>query len=203
MRWFYDLVVFFCALPGLLWFRPKRIYEGGKKVRVKGGALTIANHVGYYDPIYLMYGVPYRRHHFVCTKDILSNGFRRWFLQKCMCIPIDRDNMSMDSFRRIVAVMKSGGMVTMFPEGHIVTDEKTQAKFKSGMVLMALQAHSPILPVAVKKRKHFFSRLRVAIGQPIDIEALYGPRPSLRQVDEIADLLYKKELELQNILEGN
>ena len=41
MKWFYDLVVFFCALPGLLWFRPKRIYEGGKKVRVKGGVLTI------------------------------------------------------------------------------------------------------------------------------------------------------------------
>ena len=57
MKWFYDLVVFFCALPGLLWFRPKKIYEGGKKVRVKGGVLTIANHVGYCDPLYLLYGV--------------------------------------------------------------------------------------------------------------------------------------------------
>lgn len=202
MRWFYDLVVFFCALPGLLWFRPKKIYEGGKRVRVKGGCLTIANHVGYYDPIYLMYGVPDRRHHFVCTKDILTNRFRVWFLQKCMCIPIDRDNMSMDSFRRIVGVMKQGGMVTMFPEGHIVKgEEKENAKFKSGMVLMAVQAKAPILPVAICKRKHFWNRLRVAVGQPIDIEALYGPRPSLRQVDEIADLLYKKEMELQQLLE--
>ncbi len=203
MKWFYDLVVFFCALPGLIWFRPKKIYEGRRKVRVKGGCLTIANHVGFYDPIYLMYGVPYRRHHFVCTKDILSTRFRAWFLKKCMCIPIDRDNMSMDSFRRIVGVMKEGGMVTMFPEGHIVKEGNTQEKFKSGMVLMAVQAHAPILPVAVKKRKHFWNRLRIAIGQPIDIEALYGPRPSLRQVDEIADLLYKKELELQKILEEN
>lgn len=202
MKWFYDLVVFLLALPGLLWFRPKKIYEGGRKVRVKGGALTIANHVGYYDPIYLMYGVPYRRHHFVCTEDILSNRFRRWFLPKCLCIPIDRENMSMDSFRKIVDTMKEGEMVTMFPEGHIVKEEeKSSQKFKSGMVLMAVQAHAPILPVAIRKRDHFWNRLRVAVGQPIDIEALYGPRPSLRQVDEIAELLYKKELELQHILE--
>ena len=171
MKWFYDLVVFLCALPGLIWFRPKRIYEGGRKVRVKGGVLTIANHVGYYDPIYLMYGVPYRRHHFVCTKDILSNRFRVWFLQKCMCIPIDRDNMSMESFRRIVGVMKEGGMVTMFPEGHIVKDAKEKEKFKSGMVLMAMQAHAPILPEnspstnsSQVRPKSFFSIL-VSIGK--------------------------------------
>ncbi|MBQ4001922.1 MAG: 1-acyl-sn-glycerol-3-phosphate acyltransferase [Lachnospiraceae bacterium] len=201
MKWFYDLVVFFCALPGLLWFRPKRIYEGGKKVRVKGGVLTIANHVGYCDPLYLLYGVPYRRHHFVCTEDILSSRFRKWFLPKCLCIPIDRENMSMDSFRKIVGVMKEGGMVTMFPEGHIVRDDSTAGQFKSGMILMAVQAHVPILPVAIRERKHFWNRMRVVIGQPIDIEALYGPRPSFAQVDELSKKLYKKELELQKLLE--
>ena len=201
MKWFYDLVVFFLALPGLLWFRPKKIYEGGKKVRVKGGVLTIANHVGFYDPVYLMYGVPYRRHHFVCTEDILSSPFRRWFLPKCLCIPIDRENMSMDSFRKIVDVLKQGEMVTMFPEGHIVKEEENASgSFKSGMVLMAVQAHVPILPVAISKRKHFWNRLQIVIGQPIDIEALYGPRPSFSQVDELSKKLYKKELELQNLL---
>ena len=69
------------------------------------------------------------------------------------------------------------------------------------MILMALQAHVPILPVAVKKRKHFWNRLRVAVGQPVDIEAMYGPRPSFAQVDELSKKLYKKELELQQLLE--
>ena len=201
MRWFYDLIVVTHALPGFIWFRTKRIYEGGKRVRLKGGALTIANHVGYFDPIYLMYAIPYRRQHFVCAQEILSSPFRAWFLKMAMCIPIDRKNMSMESFREIVDVMKKGGMVTMFPEGHIEQNGEKE-KFKSGMVLMAVQAHVPILPVAITKRKHFWNRLRVAVGQPIDIEALYGPRPSFRQVDEIAELLYNKELELQQLLEG-
>ena len=203
MRWFYDLIYVLHALPGLLWFRTKILYEGGKKVRVKGGALTIANHIGFFDPIYLMYAVPYRRHHFVCAKEIYKTSrFREWFLRMCMCIPIDRENMSMESFRQIVDIMKQGGMVSMFPEGHISRDEEKKTQhFKPGMILMAMQAHVPILPVAVKKRKHFWNRLRVAIGQPFDIEALYGPRPSIRQVDEITELLYKKELELLNLLE--
>ena len=204
MIWFYTLVVILCALPGLLWFRPKRIYEGGSRIRLKGGAMLIANHIGYYDPIYLLYAVPDRRQHFVCAKDIMTTRFRKWFLPMCLCIPIDRENMSMESFRQIVDVMKQGEVVTMFPEGHIArNEEKETEQFKPGMILMAVQAHVPIVPVAIKKRKHFWNRLRVAVGQPIDIEALYGPRPSFRQVDELSKILYKKELELLTLLEEN
>ena len=42
---FYDFVKITAAIPGLIWFRPKRIYvnENAKK-KIKGGALLISNH---------------------------------------------------------------------------------------------------------------------------------------------------------------
>ena len=94
MKWFYDMVYFLTCLPGIIWFRTKIIYPEGKKVRIKGGAMVVSNHIGFYDPIYLMYGIWYRRHHFVCMKEFFDKKFVGWFFDKCMCIPIDRDNLS-------------------------------------------------------------------------------------------------------------
>ena len=40
--WFYDFVKLTAALPGLLWFRPKWIYENeAAKKRVRGGAIYV------------------------------------------------------------------------------------------------------------------------------------------------------------------
>lgn len=200
MKWFYDLVVFFTALPGLIWFRPKIYYPEGKK-KIKGGALLISNHVGFYDPIYLMYTIFYRRHHFICMKEFFDKKFVGWFFKMCMCIPVDRENFGMGSFRQITDVLKSGGLVSMFPEGHVNLEEGAAKQFKTGMVLMAIQGGAPIVPVCITKRKHFWQRLRSAVGEPIDLKALYGPFPSLSKIDEIADMLYKKEEELRLFLE--
>lgn len=201
MQWFYDLILFLTALPGLIWFRTKIIYEDKKKVRIKGGALVVSNHIGFVDPVYLMYGIWYRRHHFICMKELFEKPFTKWFFKMCMCIPIDRENLSMESFRRISDTMKEGKVVSMFPEGHVNVENSDTKQFKSGMVLMALKGNAPIVPVYIEQRKHFWNRLRVTVGQPIDIKAIYGDRPSLRQIDEIAELIFKKEKELKELAE--
>lgn len=201
MQWFYDLIVFLTGLKGLLWFRTKVLFENGRKYRIKGGALVISNHIGFYDPIYIMFGIWYRRHHFVCMKEFFDRPFVGWFFRMCMCIPIDRDNMALDSFRKIVDILKAGKVVSMFPEGHVNLEEGHSQTFKSGMVLMALQSGVPIIPVALKKRKHFWNRLKIAVGEPIDIRTIAGGRPSLRQVDEIAQLLHDKEESIKKLLE--
>lgn len=201
MKWFYDMVVFLTALPGLIWFRPKIYYPEGKQ-KLKGGTLLISNHIGVYDPIYLMYTVKYRRHHFLCMKEFYDNKFVAWFFDKCMCIPVDRENFGMETFRKITGILKDGGLVSMFPEGHVNFDEGKAKQFKQGMVLMAIQGNAKIVPVCISKRKHFWNRLRSAVGQPIDLKALYGGFPSISQIDEIAEMLYKKEEELRLFLEA-
>ena len=202
MKWFYDFVIFMTALPGLIWFRTKVIFPGGKKVRIKGGALVVSNHIGFYDPIYLMYGIWYRRHRFVCMQEFMEKKFVGKFFRMCMCIPIDRDNLSMDSFREITDALKQGGVVTMFPEGHVNLEEGAAAKaYKSGMVLMALRGNAPIVPVCIEKRKHFWNRLRVVVGEPIDLKAKYGARPSLQDIDRIAEDIHTLSEDYRKLLE--
>lgn len=194
---FYDFVKATAAIPGMIWLRPKWIYENdAARKKLRGGCILISNHDGFFDPVYLMAGVWYRRHHFICRKEFFESKARLMF-KGFLCIPVDRENFGIDSLRTITEELRSGSLISIFPEGHINDGSGQMAGFKSGMVLMALQGHVPIVPMYFTKPAHWYSRLRLVIGEPIDIISRYGSRPSMAQIDEIAELLQHKEEELK------
>lgn len=196
----YDFVRVTAALPGLLWLRPKKIYENeAARNGLKGGVLVIANHANFCDPIYLMISLWKRRHHFVCIKDFFNGKFLSWLFTQFHCIPIDRENFTMDSLRKITDELKDGKLVSMFPEGYVHSDGGSLAPFKSGMVLIAMQSKKPIVPVYMKKPEKFYHRLVLAIGEPVDVCALYGDRPSLSQIGQVSAILQEKEENLRKM----
>lgn len=201
---FFDFVRITSAIPGLIWLRPKVIYESeNAKAWKKGGVLMIANHISYSDPIYLMASLWQRRHHFVCIKDFFNGKFLSWLFSSFHCIPIDRQNFSMESLHLITEELKADHLVTMFPEGRRVKEENNNlAPFKSGMVLISLKSGKPIVPVYVKRPKHLWNRLRVCVGEPVDVKVICGGIPSLKQLDECAAVLMEKEQMLQQLCEG-
>lgn len=192
----YDFVKITAGLPGLLWFRPRIRYENeAAKKRIRGGAVIFANHVGFFDPIFVMFAVWYRRHRFICSKEFFESKARWWF-KRFGCIPVDRQNFNLGSLRTISEALTEGCLVSIFPEGYI-NDSGALAAFKSGMVLMALQGKAPIVPVYLRPGKHFYNRLHIMIGEPIDIISRCGGRPSMPQIEEITADLHRKEEELK------
>ena len=194
----YDFARITAALPGLIAFRPKIYFENeAAKQRIRGGALLIGNHAGFCDPIYMMFAVWYRRHHFICIKELFE-GKRKFFFEHFRCIPIDRGNFGMDSFRIIVDHLSQGRIVSMFPEGRI---EDGMKSFKSGMVLMAMKSKAPIIPIYIHPRQHWWQRLRMAVGEGVDVCALCGVGASFSRVEDIAVLLHNKETQLKKLCE--
>ena len=194
----YDFIRLTGSLPGLIWYRPKWLFESKEaKRRVRGGAILISNHIGFADPIFCMYALWYRRQHFVCLKQLYDHK-PHWFFRNLLTIPIDRENFNMNSLRAIEDELKADSVVTIFPEGHINVDEGL-ATFKSGMVLMALRGKAPIVPLYIKNRKHFWNRVVFAIGESVDVTALYGSRPTMAQIEEVTALLKDKEEKLRRL----
>ena len=196
----HDLAKILLALPGWLWFRPKLVYESpAAKRKIRGGALVIANHLGFYDPVYLQYAIWYRRHHFVCLQQCFDGPL--WFMFKAfLCIPIDKENVNIKTFKDIVAHLKCNELVSLFPEGQVEGDDGQMSTFKSGMILMAVQSQKPIVPVFIHKRKGFYRRLRLCIGEPIDPVALCGgARPTMQDINKAATLLQDKTTALSII----
>ncbi len=190
------------AAPGILWFRPKFSYASeASREKIRGGAIVIANHIGFFDPLYLMIAIWYRRHHFVCTKEFYQSRPLAWLFRNFHCIPIDRDQFSMESLRQITEELKSGHLVSIFPEGRVNTSSQ-MAPFKSGMILMSLQSGKPIIPVYIPARKHWYSRLRIYIGERLNVREELGEKPSLSMINKAAEMLELRENGLVNMANG-
>ena len=196
----FDFIRVTAAIPGLIWMRPKLIYqnEAARKWR-RGGALMVSNHIGLLDPVCLMIGIWYRRHHFICLKEFFNGRVSGWFFRQFHCIPIDRENFSMDTLRLITEELKEGHLVTMFPEGHLNTDG-SMSPFKSGMILLSMQSGRPIIPVYMKKREHWYSRLVIAVGEPINVSGELGARPSLSEINRMTKQLEDTESKLSDLI---
>ncbi len=197
----YDFTVVTGVLPGIIAFRPKIWYEDeAARQKIRGGALLIANHIALSDPIMLMFGIWYRRHHFICLKSFFAHPASRWLFRQFQCIPVDRDNFGMATLRDIVDHLKAGHLVTMFPEGHITTtDREALNPFKSGMVLMSAMSRRPIIPVYIVPKKKKWQRQELVIGHPLNVAAEYGPMPSIPDMEKIAQALREQEERLANI----
>ena len=209
---FYDFVKI-TALPYYMILRPKYFYENeNARKKIRGGVLIISNHSGFQDPIYLLTAIYWRRLRFVCTKEILGNRLNRWLFTHFLCIPIDRENFSYNSFREIVKGLKDGNACVIFPQGKIIkNDKKLLAKaenlddnlsggLKEGMLLMSMSSGAPVMPVLTNKERGFFKRLRVCVGEPINVKELLGNNPTKQKIDETAAVIEKKFKLLNDII---
>ncbi|MBQ1615990.1 MAG: 1-acyl-sn-glycerol-3-phosphate acyltransferase [Ruminococcus sp.] len=197
--WFVDFVRVTGAIPTYLWYRPKIVYESkSAKKKIRGGALLMCNHNCFYDPIYLMIAVWYRRHHFIINKQFLETK-ARWFLEHVLCIPIDIENTGFQTMKTINDHLTSGEIVSIFPEGHINDGSGEMRQFKSGMVLMAMRAKVPIVPVYIRAHEPRFSRLKIVIGEAVDINKQFDSRPSMSDIEKVTQQLFEKESQLKEI----
>ena len=196
---FVDFVRITGALPTLLWYRPKYYFENeAVKKFIRGGALLISNHNCFFDPVYLMLAVWYRRQHCICNKQFFETK-AKWFLEHVLCIPIDIENTGFQTMKEINAHLTNGEVVSIFPEGHINDGSGELRQFKSGMVLMAMRAKVPIVPVYIRAHEPRSSRLRIVIGEPVDIFRQCGERPTMSDIEAVTARLFEKENELKEI----
>ena len=196
-----DLIRITGALPGLVWLRPKIRYTAKQaKKRLRGGVLVIANHTSFIDPACMMYVLWYRRLYFVCHQAFVETKAGPFFRAAGCLIPINADNFSVGSFRSITESLRDGKAVTLFPEGHVNKGDE-MLEFKSGMVLISMQSKRPIVPVYLKPRRHWYSRLKAVVGEPVDITVLSEGRPAFSKIQEVTALLKKREEELEAFAE--
>lgn len=195
--WFYDFTKVTAAIPGLIWMRPKRIYENkAAKKMIRGGALLCSNHQTHLDPIYLQFCIWYRRQRFVCLKEFFRTPGLSWLFGHFMCIPLDRENPGLKTIREIAKGLREGWLISVFPEGRITGD--TGGGFHSGIILMALQGDCPIIPVYIAPRKKHFSRATFVIGEPLVLTGEDGKKPGIGEIEKYTALLQEKEENLKN-----
>lgn len=199
-QWFpnfcYDFVRITGAIPILLWLRPK-VYRPYNTPTPKGKMLLSANHRSYMDPVSVHLAFPFRRMNCLATSNLFNTKLKRAFFNRMLCIEVDKENFALSAFRDVVSRLQEGKIVVIFPEGSVERFKETPVRsFKSGAVLMAHRADTPILPIYIAKHRKWYHRLRIVVGEPFDIRAQVGAMPTLEQLDAVSEMLQTKEWEL-------
>ena len=198
----FDLIKWLGFWQVLLWWRPKKIFDGEEaKKRIKGGAVISCNHVSFADPFVLQCVILSRRVHFLFMTELVKNKFQAWIYKNAfLSFPISRTAPSLKTMKFLSEYVKGGNLLTLFPEGHIKRDGVVD-EFKGGAILIAYLSDATIIPVYHQKRKNIWHRVRIVFGKPFSVKEKIGPILNQEKVKEVAKELHDYELYLQSLCE--
>lgn len=142
-----------------------------------GGAILAGNHVSYLDPILLWCGAP-RPVHFMAKVELWDVRLIGGMLDRLFAFPIRRGTPDRAALTAAAALLSSGEIVGIFPEGtrhrSDGTDELGEAN--EGAAFLALRTGVPVVPVGIHgtaealprgARIPRFPRVTIRYGQPV------------------------------------
>lgn len=151
-------------------FRIKVYYEDPDQKKNPPQGIYICNHMAHYDGLVMRSIFRKIDMHTLITSVWYDKKWARTLLFYENCIPVDRSNPGTKWIHDCRKVLREGGSVNIFPEGHISrTDENTNEFYPGFLLLASLAKDVPIIPVAtIGKYSWFFGeRKRVLVGKPI------------------------------------
>jgi len=174
-NWVWSVIQIVLRLAFALWLRYRA--RGHDKITHRGGMLLIINHQSFLDP--LLVGLPLRRPvSFLARDNLFRVPFVGWVLRNTYVLPINRESAATGALREMIARLKAGFWVGIFPEGTRSADGSL-GEIKPGFLAMLRRANVPVCPVGIAGADHALGRnhkiphlstVRVVFGDPISAE---------------------------------
>jgi 1-acyl-sn-glycerol-3-phosphate acyltransferase len=166
----------------ILWFNPywKIRVEGRENIAPSRVYVMVANHQSGLDILVLF--KLHRHFKWVAKKSLFIIPFIGWNMALNGYIPIERGRgrSKLQMMDKAAASIRKGNSVIMFPEGTRSPDGRLQT-YKTGAFRLALETHSPILPVIIKGTYHAIKkggllvhrndRIKLVVLDPIPYES--------------------------------
>jgi 1-acyl-sn-glycerol-3-phosphate acyltransferase len=121
--------------------------EGVENVPASGPLLLVSNHLNMVDPPVLGAIIP-RHIVFMGKEESFHHPVMGPLVKWYGAFAVRRGQTDRQALRTAESVLRSGGVVGMFPEGHRSKSGKMTKAF-AGASLLAVMADAPVLPVAI------------------------------------------------------
>jgi 1-acyl-sn-glycerol-3-phosphate acyltransferase len=168
------------------------------------GAVVICNHRSSVDPFFIQFACD-KPSHWMVAREYCEHPAFGLFLRQCEVIPTSRGGIDTKAIRQAIRLAQGGGIVGMFPEGRINMTERFMLPIRPGAVMIALRAQVPIVPIYIEGAPYrrvpwspFFmpARVKVRVGEPVDLSQYYDQNVSSQQQREIMLMLVQEIAEL-------
>lgn len=169
-------------------FNPK-VY-GIENIPENGGIILAGNHKNAVDPVMIM-NATNRRVYFMAKKELFK-GFHGWIFKRIGLIKVDRSKNNPLAVIEAENLLKSGGVLGIFPEGTRNKTDDYILRFRMGTVSIAKRVNVEIVPFAIKGTyKLFRSTIQIEFGKPIDVSNLDVKEANKYLENEVINLLKK------------
>ena len=166
---------------------------GQENIPDEGKYIIIANHKHYFDPLFMIGAVKNRRIIPVAKQELFRIPILRSLLNKV--IPINRANPSLSTVKEILRQIKNGRVLGIFPEGTRCLDLNTFLPAKPGVALFSIKSKADIIPMSIITNYRPFSKVKVVIGQPIDMSNYYNTKVDKTEYPKISQEVFDKVIE--------
>jgi 1-acyl-sn-glycerol-3-phosphate acyltransferase len=193
----------------------KRDWRGKENLPKTGGALIVANHYSFFDPISVGHFVVAngRTPRFTAKAGVFKHPVLGRLFKAAGQIPVQRD--SRDAVKALLAAqdaVKRGETVIFYPEGTMTKDPDLWPMVgRTGAARIALRTGVPVIPVAqwgaqevfasYSTKPKFFPRktLKVVAGPALDLSPWAGRVRDRSAEQEVTELIMD---EITKLLEG-
>jgi len=148
-----------------------RVY-GREHVPAEGGFILASNHQSFLDPVFC--GVGLKRHlSFVARDSLFRFKAFAWLIRSLNAIPIGRDKADITAMKTIIARLREGRGVCLYPEGTRTRDGRI-GTIKPGFGLLCRRAKAAVVPVLIDGAFECWPRHRRLFSHgPVTV--CYGP----------------------------
>ncbi|MBQ2955804.1 MAG: 1-acyl-sn-glycerol-3-phosphate acyltransferase [Clostridia bacterium] len=161
---------FYLVVRNIAWFLCKIIFPtrviGAENVPQDGPVLLCSNHISMIDPVLIAVSVK-RRITYMAKKELFGTKFTNWFFRNLGMVPVDRGASDIAAMRICLDVLKEGGLLGIFPQGHRYKQDESR-EMQNGAALMALRSRVKVVPVHIGAPLKAFRRTTVRFGKPFD-----------------------------------
>ncbi len=155
---------------------------GKHNIPRRGGALLLANHQSYLDPVLIAVKLDRPVSYMAKAELFEKKGSFKWLIESLHAFPVKRGTGDVGAIKQAIGRLEEGYLLNMYPEG---TRSKTGelGPILPGVAVIVRRAGVPVIPViidgsfrAMPKGAKFprKCRIRIYFGQPLKVDGLKG-----------------------------
>lgn len=171
---------------------------GKKNVPRKGGAILCCNHRSNMD-IVIVNNKFFRRPYTLAKHTLFENKFVGAVLKSYGAIPVNREQVGVNSIKTALGALKKGKRLLLFPEGtrKDITDEESLS-LKNGTAMFALKSQAPIIPMWLVKKPKACSFNVLLVGEPFYLKEFEGQKVTKEVLEEASKIISFKMQKLRD-----
>jgi 1-acyl-sn-glycerol-3-phosphate acyltransferase len=159
------------GLP-LLYGPPLRMRRRGhENIPRSGSVLIVCNHVSIADPLVTVAAARPRRVWLMSKSELFANPVAAWLISSMRAFPIRRGRADFGAMRLALRLLRAGGAVVVYPEGH-VSRTGHMRRGNPGAGMLAMRTGAVVIPAVTWDTQLFRGPARVVFGPPIDMSGI-------------------------------